>query len=42
MVPAGGRGTDPAALAAAARAYAAARLPEYMVPSSVTVLERCR
>ena len=29
----------PAALAAAARAYAAARLPEYMVPAAVVVLD---
>ena len=34
-----GAGPDPAALAAAARAYAAARLPDYMVPASVTVLD---
>ena len=40
VVPAGqDGGTETAALAAAAREHAAARLPQYMVPASVTVLE---
>src|SRR5580658_3197401 len=36
---AGGPGTDAAVLAAAVREYAAARLPGYMLPSAVVVLE---
>ena len=43
VVPAAGRrtvpGGDGAGLGAAVRAYAAGRLPEYMVPSAVVVLD---
>ncbi len=43
LVPAVGDGQDPGrdlgVLAAAAREYAAARLPEYMVPAAIVVLE---
>ena len=43
VVPAGGGADDGGAgLAAAVREYAAARLPEYMVPSAVTCWRRCR
>ena len=37
MVPGGRAGADPAA--AELRAFAAARLPEYMVPAAVVVLD---
>ena len=41
IVPAGngGQADDTAALAAAVRGFAAGRLPEYMVPASITVLD---
>ena len=39
IVPAAGPAPDPAALAAAARACAAARLPAHLLPATVTVLD---
>jgi amino acid adenylation domain-containing protein len=39
LVPANGTGTDSGQLTAAARDYAAARLPDYLVPSVIAVLD---
>ena len=39
LTPAAGEGQDPGMLAAAAREHAMARLPEYMMPAAITVLD---